>query len=326
MNGEAPGPQDVYLARRRIAAYVRRTPLVESDWLSAATGARVFLKLESMQVTNSFKARGAMNAALVMAGRAACGADLPTLVTASAGNAGRALAWALAQIGARAIVFTPRDAPRTKLDAIRALGADLRPEATSYEESEQLAKQYAAGAGLPYLSPYNHPDVIAGAATVAIEILEDVPDVDAILVPLGGGGLLAGIAIAAKAIAPAVHVVGVEAAASPAFSTSLREGRITEVAVQPTIADGLAGNMDPDTITFDIVRRLVDRVEVAAEPALVAAVRGMATHDHLIAEGAGAAGAAALLEGRLPMAGRRVAVIVSGSNIDAARLAGLLVG
>jgi threonine dehydratase len=323
MSGDAPGLRDVYVARRRIAPHVRRTPFIQSDWLSSLAGGSVYLKLESLQVTNSFKARGAVNAALALAA-ASPGGRLPVLVTASAGNAGRALAYAAARFGFRAIVFTPRDAPRTKLDAIRGLGADLRAEAGNYEEAEQLAKRFAAASGLTYLSPYSHPDVIAGAATVAVEILEDMPDVDAIVVPVGGGGLLGGIAIAAKTILPGVEVVGVEAEASPAFSTSLRAGRITEVAVRPTIADGLAGNMDPDTMTFDIVRRLVDRVEVANESSLADAVRGMVAHEHLVTEGAGAAAVAGLLAGRVAAAGRRVAVVVSGSNIDATRLSALL--
>jgi threonine dehydratase len=314
----------MYAARRRIAPYVRRTPLVRSDWLSSLTGGAVHLKLESLQVTNSFKARGAVNAALEIAARNRGAATPPTLVTASAGNAGRAFAYAAERLGFRAVVFTPRDAPRTKLDAIRRLGADLRAEAGSYEEAEQLAKRYAAASRVPYLSPYSHPDVIAGAGTVAVEILEDMPDVEVILVPVGGGGLVSGIAIAAKSIARDVAVIGVEAEASPAFSTSLREGRIAEVRVQPTIADGLAGNMDPDTITFDIVRRLVDRVEVAGEDHLAEAVRGLVAHEHLVTEGAGAAGVAGLLTGRVVVEGRRVAVVVSGSNIDLARLSALL--
>jgi len=176
-------------------------------------------------------------------------------------------------MGLRLVVFTPRDAPRAKLDHIARHGADLRAIAPTYEDAERLAKAYAASERVTYISPYSHPDVIAGAATVAVEILEDWPEVDTILVPVGGGGLVSGIAAAARAMLDRIEIVGVEAAASPAFHTSLAAGRVTEVEVRPTIADGLAGNMDPETITFGYVRRYVDRVMLAPEPAIEAAVR-----------------------------------------------------
>jgi threonine dehydratase len=320
----APSLQDVYAARLRIAPHVRRTPLVLSEWLSAETGGSIYLKLESLQVTHSFKARGAVNATIALAERAGGRRDLPTLVTASAGNAGRALAYAAGRLGLSSIVFTPRDAPRTKLDAIRRLGADLRAEAGSYEEAEQMAKSFAASSLLPYLSPYSHPDVIAGVGTIALEVLDDLPDADLVLVPLGGGGLLSGVAIAAKAVSPALRVVGVEAEASTAFTASLAAGRIVEVRVRPTIADGLAGNMDPDTITFAIVQRLADAVVTAPEEQILRAIAGLAAEEHLVAEGAGAAAVAALLAGKVAAAGRRVVAIVSGANIDAGRLGAIL--
>jgi threonine dehydratase len=315
---------DVFVARRRIAGLVRRTPLVHSAWLSAISGGRVYLKLESLQVTNSFKARGAANYARALVETLPPGASSPTLVTASAGNHGRAFAWACRELGLRTIVFTPRDAARTKLDAIRRLGADLRPDADGYEDSERLAKEFARENGLAYVSPYSHLDIIAGAGTIAVEILEDLPDADTIVVPVGGGGLISGMAVAGRAIRPDMEIVGAEVEASPAFSTALANGRITEVVVRPTLADGLAGNMDPDTITFDLVRRLVARVVVVSEDQLETGIRGLAAEEHLIAEGAGIAGVAAVLSGRADAGGRRVAIVVSGSNIDAARLARVL--
>ncbi len=316
--------QDVFVARRRIAGLIRRTPLVRSDWLSAHVGGDVFLKLESLQVTNSFKARGALNFALALRERLAPGDAAPCLVTASAGTHGRALAWAAREVGFQTIVFTPRDAPATKREAIARLGADLRAEADGYEDSERRAKAFAEAEGLPFVSPYSHPDIIAGAGTAGLEILEDLPDAGAIVVPVGGGGLLAGVGIAARGVSPGVQVIGAEAEASPAFSTALAAGHIVEVAVGPTIADGLAGNMDPDTITFELVRRLVDRVVAVEERWLREGVRGLAAYEHLVAEGAGVAGIAALLAGRVPAAAK-IAIIVTGSNIDLSRLAPLLV-
>ena len=282
------------------------------------------LKLESLQVTNSFKARGAVNVAAARLEREAGDVGRSRLlVTASAGNHGRAMAYACERLGLRLVVFTPKDAPRAKLDPISGHGADLRAVASSYEEAELLAKQFAATERVTYISPYSHPDVIAGAATIGLEILEDWPEVETILVPVGGGGLVSGIALVIKAVSSHVQVVGVEAEASPAFSTSLAAGHITTVTVRPTIADGLAGNMDPDSITFDMVRRHVDRVVVAPEHAIEDAVRGLMTYEHLVAEGAGAAAVAALGEG-LQVKGRHVAVVLSGSNIDSARFGALL--
>jgi threonine dehydratase len=315
---------DVLAARRRIDPYIRRTPLIDSSWLSSLTGASVRLKLESLQVTNSFKARGAINAAVALLDQRSGDAEgFRRLVTASAGNHGRALAFAAERLGLRLVVFTPRGAPRAKLDHIARHGADLRAVADTYEDAERLAKQFAAAERIAYVSPYSHPEVIAGAATIALEILEDWPEVQAILVPVGGGGLVSGIGLAANAVSGQIEVVGVEAESSPAFHASLAAGRIVEVQVKPTIADGLAGNMDPETITFGYVRRYVDRVVLAPEQAINAAVRGLAFDEHLIAEGAGATAVAALLSG-LRLKASRVAVVVSGSNIDRAQLARLL--
>ncbi len=314
----------VLAARQRIAPYIRRTPLVQSPWLSALTGRSVWLKLESMQITNSFKARGAVNVAVAGLERGSGDPDRSRLlVTASAGNHGRALAYAAERLGLRLVVFTPRDAPRAKLDPIAAHGADLRAEARSYEEAESLAKQFAAAERVTYISPYSHPDVIAGAATVAMEILEDRPEVEAILVPVGGGGLVSGVALVAKAVSDRVAVIGVETEASPAFSRSLPAGHPVEVEVLPSIADGLAGNMDPETITFEYVKQLVDRIVLVPERAIEDAIRGLATNEHLIAEGAGAAAIAALTTG-LQLNARHVAVVVSGANIDAGKLSKLL--
>ncbi|MGE5199852.1 MAG: threonine ammonia-lyase [Rhodospirillaceae bacterium] len=317
---------DILEARTRIAPHVRRTPLLPSPWLSTLAGAEVRLKLESLQVTNSFKLRGAVNAAAAFLERHR-EAAMPArpIVTASAGNHGRAMAFAAERLGLGLVVFTPKSAPRAKLDHIAAHGADLRP-APTYEESERMAKAFAAETGAAYISPYSHPDVMAGAATVAMEIIEDWPEVDAILAAVGGGGLIGGIAIASRALAAGrVEVVGVECEASPAFHEALKAGRIVEVEVHPTLADGLAGNMDPESITFDVVRRLVDRMVLVPEAAIAHAMRGLFEEERLIAEGAGATAAAALLAG-LPMAGRKAAVVVSGSNIDPELLSKVLRG
>src|SRR5215510_13637846 len=245
-----PTPRDVVAARQRIRDRFPATPLHESAWLSHHVGARVSLKLESMQVTGSFKTRGALNALL----RLGTNHDRE-IVTSSAGNHGRAIAYAAEMLGMRAVVFTPRDAAETEVAAIRRHGARLEQVAGRYDEAEAAATRYAAHTGATFLSPYNHPDVVAGGGTIAFEILDVAPDVDTLVVPIGGGGLISGIAIAAKAVAPSIRVVGVEAEASSAIATSLRNGRITTIDPQPTIADGLGGNVDPETITFPIIQR-----------------------------------------------------------------------
>jgi threonine dehydratase len=318
------GLSDVFIARRRLSGRVRRTPLQHSAWLSDAAGGEVHLKLESLQITNSFKLRGAFNAALALLERLGPGESPPMLVTASAGNHGLGLACAARQLGLRTVVYTPKGAPRAKLDAIRRHGADLRPEAETYEDSERLAKQFASSTGAPYISPYSHPDILAGAGTVGLEIVEDLPDVDLVVVPVGGGGLVAAIATVIKAVSPRIEVVGIEAEASHPFADSLRAGHIVEVAVGPSIADGLVGNMDPETVTFSMVQRLVDRMALVSEEQMVTAIRGLVAHEHLVAEGAGAAAVGAVLGGRVNVRGRRAAIVITGSNIDRERLARLL--
>ena len=289
-----------------------RTPLRPSAWLSAGADADVRLKLEVQQPTSSYKIRGAFNAVLRLLEEP--DGSVPALVTASAGNHGRALAWAARAGEMPLTVYAPSHAPRTKLDAIRASGAVLVP-CVDYDEAERRAKEHASRTGETYVSPYSHPDVIAGAGTIGLEILEDWPDVDVVVVPIGGGGLISGIAIAVHA-SSAAEVAGVEVAASNPFTQGIAAGRIVTIDVQPTLADGLAGNLDPDTVTFEIVRREVARIALVDERPLGAGIAGLLKHEQLIAEGAGAVGIAALLGRTLDVRGKRVAVVLSGANID----------
>lgn len=313
---------EVLQARRRIAPYVRRTPLVPSPWLSDLAGADVALKLESMQHSSSFKSRGAFNAVIARLERGT--PTLTRLVTASAGNHGCALAAAAETFSLPLTVFTPSDAPLVKLAAISKHGAELRADSRDYDQAERLAKAFAQGTGAAFISPYNDPDVIAGAATVALEIFEDAPETDTFVVPIGGGGLISGVATVAKTLTAACTVVGVEVEASCAFQTSVRAGTLVEIAPGPTLADGLGGNPDPDTITFEPIQRLVDQLVTVSEQDLEAAVVGLVAAEHVIAEGAGAAATAAIVGRRVDVSGHRVAVIVSGANIDRARLAVIL--
>jgi threonine dehydratase len=187
-----------------------------------------------------------------------------------------------------------------------------------------MAKQFASETGARFVSAYSHPDLLAAIGTIALEVVEDLPAVDQVVVPVGGGGLVAGIAAAMAAVRPEVEVVGVEAAASHPFASSLAAGRIVDVEVGPTIADGLAGNMDPGNLAFPIVRALVRRMAMVGEAALRGALRDLVCREHLIAEGAGIAGVAAVASGLVPARSRTTAVIVSGANIDVELLSQLL--
>jgi threonine dehydratase len=270
----------------------------------------VYLKLESLQPTFSYKLRGATHAVLKLA--AASGGSPRGVVTASAGNHGRAMGHACAAAGIPLTVYVPESAPRTKIEAIRALGAELRL-CSDYDEAEHRAKEQGARGLAVFISPYAHPDVIAGAGTVALEILEDKPEVDTIIAAIGGGGLISGLAIAADGRA---DVLGVEVEASTPFTTSLAAGRITPITVADSLADGLTGNLDPDSPTFDIVRQKVRRIAVVTEKELREAIRDAAREERIIIEGAAAAALAALAAGRLDVRDKTVAVVVSGANID----------
>jgi threonine dehydratase len=290
-----------------------RTPLRYSPWLSGISGGQVFLKLESLQPTFSYKIRGALNAVLRL--REELGDGVPPLVTASAGNHGRALAHAAQRAGLPLTVYVPADAPRTKVDAIRQAGAQLIA-CRDYDEAESRARRHGADGTALFISPYSHPDVIAGAGTVALEIAEELPGVQSIVVPIGGGGLISGVAIAAKAVTKESLITGVEIAASSPFTRSLAAGRIVRIDVQPTLADGLSGNLDPETITFAIVRASVDRVAMVNEADLQRAVGDLFREERLVVEGAGAIAVAAIAAGVVDCRERRTAVIVSGGNID----------
>ena len=310
--------EEIHAAAARLAPHLGATPLVASPWLSRLAGVEVRLKLESLQVTRSFKVRGALNALSRLAGRQ----PAPTVVTASAGNHGRAVAWAAERLGLSAVVFTPRSAPQAKLGPIRAHGADLRPIADDYEGAERLAMDWAAQTGAAFVSPYSHADVIAGGGTVALEIVNAWPEVDAVIVPVGGGGLISGIARLAKTGGRPVTVIGVEAEASSAFSAARKAGRIVTIQPQPTLADGLGGNVEPETLTWPYLRDLVDDVVTVSEPELAAGLRGLVGEEHLIAEGAGIAAVAAVATGRAR--GTKVVAVVSGANIDTPTLVRVL--
>ena len=307
-----PVLSDIEAAASRISGIAWPTPLIRSTYLSSLTGADVWLKLEIVQETGSYKIRGAANAIAVLREQQP---EVTTVVTASAGNHGLALATAAARFGVRARVHLPRHAPRAKRDALARVGAELIEQPT-YEDAEAGAMSEAATTAAEYISAYDHPQVIAGAGTVALEMLRARPEIDTVLIPLGGGGLLSGSAIVARATGRPMRLLGVEAEASAAFTAALAAGRPVTVPVSSTLADGLAGNMDPETRTFALVRDLVDQVTAVPEASIASAMRALAFHERLITEGAGAIAVAALLDGRLDVRDRSVGVVLSGRNVD----------
>lgn len=310
-----PTAIDIYDARRRLAPHLAPTPLLPSSWLSSIADGTVFLKLESLNQTHSFKIRGALNAALKLIETQPPGEATPTIVTASAGNHGRALALACETLGLACVVFTPEQAPDTKKNAIRRHGALLH-ECEDYDSAERQAREFAAAEGALYVSPYNHPDIIAGAGTVGLDLIEAMTSFDVVVIPLGGGGLASGVGLAIKAAAPGATIVGVEVEASSPFTLSLEAGRIVEITPRVSLADGLTGNIEPGSITFPLVKQVVDYVVTVGEDDLVRAMRGLAAEEHLIVEGAGAAATAAIIAGKASAPGQRVIALVTGANVD----------
>jgi threonine dehydratase len=290
---QRPARADVDAAGRRIRPHLAPTPLVESDGFA--------LKLESLQPTGSFKVRGAL-AALTRLDNG------ERVVTASAGNHGLAVAWAAKRLGFDATIVVAETASPAKIAGIRRFPSTLVVRGAGYDEAERHGLSLEGR----YVSPYNDPDVIAGAGTVALELDE----VDTIVVPVGGGGLVSGIALATEA-----RVVGVVPAAFPAMRAALDAGRLVEIEGDETIADGLHGNIEPGSVTFEIVRELVDDVVTVTEGQIEDAMRFLAAEHGLVTEGAGAAAVAAARAGA---GGGRTVAIVSGRNVTAGRFAALL--
>ena len=319
---ETLNPRLIYEAKRRIGNWIWRTPLKRSRGLSHLIGGDVWLKLENQQVTGSFKPRGVANKLLKLKAEGKTG----ELVTSSSGNHALALGHLSRLLGFKAVVVVPRGTPRVKVDAIRSLGVELRIHGSEYMEAEAEARRLSAEENRVFISPYNDVDVIAGHGTIALELLEDQPHIDEVLVPVGGGGLISGIAAAIKALSPGTKVIGVQPSASPVMYESLKRGRIVELEIGESIAEALLGGIEADSITFNLCRRYVDDFIIVDEPYVREAVRWMLLHERQVAEGGGAIGVAALLSEPKRFRGERIAVVVSGGNIDPELLRELIKG
>ena len=309
---------EIRKAAARIEPHIISTPFVQSPWISDLAQTEVFVKWESLQLTGSFKLRGALNKMTILKER-----GVRDALAASAGNHGLGVAHAARLLDMRASIVVPANAAQTKVDAIRSCGAELIACGENYDEAESAGRAMAEERKVEFVSPYNDLDIIVGQATAALEILED-NSIDLLLVPVGGGGLLAGAALAARALGASVSIVGVQAANSPAMYSSFREGRLVAVGESPTCADGLSGNIERDAITFPIIRDYVSDIVLVEESNIEKAVIEFLKHDHMVVEGSGAVCAAAFLEGKISAQNKKIGMIVTGRNIDLSRLEAIL--
>jgi threonine dehydratase len=314
------GLADVLAARQIVSSHVWHTPLVCSAGLTRRAGSDVYLKLECWQHTGSFKVRGAL------ARLAALAPEEWTkgFVTASAGNHGLGVAYASQVLGLPgATIVVPESAPAAKIERLATFDCRVRREGADYDAAHALAQDLAREQGALYVSAYDDPVVIAGQGTVGLEVMEDLPDAGLLLVPVGGGGLIAGIATAARAVNPNVRIVGVQPKASPAAYLSLRDGHAYETyPAGPTICDGLAGGFG--RVPFELAGSLIDDVVVVPETAVRQAVAWLADHEQLIVEGSGAIAIAPLLTGQVRAGGRRVVAVLTGRNLDTGLLQEIL--
>ena len=309
---------DIVAARDRIRAHVHLTPVVASIQLGDASGTRLSLKCESLQRTGSFKARGALNAMLQLsAAERARG-----VVTVSAGNHAQALAWAASFTGAECITVMPEGASQAKIRATEGYGGKVElvggEKQRAFDRALEIASQ-----GRVMVHPFEDDRVAAGQGTVALELLEQVPDVEVVVVPIGGGGLISGMAVAIKSIKPDVRVYGVEPVGAPTMRQSLDAGAPQKISPK-TVADGLAAPI-VGAMTLDAVRRFVDDVLLVTDEEILAALRDVASHAKLLVEPAGAAAVAAILTGKIPtVRNANVVCVLSGGNVDLERLKTIL--
>jgi threonine dehydratase len=304
---------DILAAARTIGGVAVRTPLVPSPHLSALAGQDFLLKLETTQPIGAFKLRGAANAILNLP------AGIAGVTCCSTGNHGRGVAYAARARGLRAVVCMSSLVPRTKVDGIRALGAEVRITGRCQDDAHAESRRIADEEGFVEISPFDDPHVIAGQGTIGLELMQDRPDLDMVLVPLSGGGLAAGVALAVKAIKPSARVIGVSMDRGAAMDASIRAGRPVEVEEVASLADSLGGGIGLDNrLSFPLCRDLLDDVVLVTEAEIYRALQTLFYEDRMVAEGACVVGIAALQAGRLPAPKGPIATIITGRNVDMA--------
>jgi threonine dehydratase len=308
-----PALRDVYLARQRITSLARRTPIVDDPRLSERSNARIVHKLENLQTTGSFKIRGATNKLLSLSKEQRSRG----VVAHSSGNHGRAISYVASRLGIQATICLPDTVPGNKREAVRRLGAELVIGGATYDDVFDTTSRLQEERGLTMVHPFDDPFVIAGQGTIGLELLEDFPEIDTVLVPLSGGGLMGGIAFVLKSADPTVRTIGVMMERGPAMVESLRAGRLVEVVQEPTLADALAGGLGPENnYSLEMIQAYVDDTVLVSEEEIAAAMAYALEEYHLVVEGGGAVGIAALLSEKVKDLGQNVAVVLSGSNVD----------
>lgn len=313
-----PKIEDVEQARSRIQGIIHKTPILQSRSIQEKWGRRVFFKAEHLQKTGSFKIRGAANAVINAVSGGA------TLVTAaSSGNHGQAVAYIAAELGISSIIVVPTDASPAKVAAIQAYGGRVEYCGTTSAERIPRAKSLAHEMSGVYIPPYDHCDIIAGQGTVGLEILEQMPDADVIVVPVGGGGLISGILTAVKARRPDVLVIGAEPALANDTALSLERGEITAIGPTETIADGLRTSQ-PGDLTFPVVNELLDGLVLVEEQEIIEAMRDIAMRTKQLVEPSGAVAPAAVMSGKAGAADQTIIAVTSGGNVDLQRFAELV--
>ena len=303
--------EEILQAAQRIRPFIRETPLLRSAWLSRESGCEVYLKLENLQHTGSFKLRGAFNKLLSLT---------PAqrergVITASSGNHGAALAYALQALNANGTIYVPTDASLAKIAAIRAFGQEVQFYGDDCVETEAFARRQAERHGMIYISPYNDPQIIGGQGTIAVELAKQLDHIDAVFATLGGGGLLSGIGLYLKTVFPRMRLAGCSPANSAVMLDSLRAGKILDLPSQPTLSDGSAGGVEAGAITFDICRKVLDDSIKVSEDAIAQAMRDIFTHEHLLIEGAAGTAVAGFRERQKDYRGQNVVIILCGANL-----------
>ncbi|MFW9810182.1 MAG: threonine/serine dehydratase [Candidatus Thorarchaeota archaeon] len=306
-------------ARERINAHIRKTPLKQSEYLSKMLEGSIFLKLESEQITGSFKVRGALNRLMTLSPEDA----RLGVITASTGNHGLGVAYAAKLLGINAKVVFPINASTVKRNKMKQAGIEVIQD-VDYDEIEPYARKLAAALDLTYVSPYNDPEIVAGAGTTGLEILEQLDDIDAIIVPIGGGGLISGIATAIKEKCTDIEIIGVQSEVSPEVYESWVAGEWVEAEESDSLAQGLMGGVESDSITLDIIQEYVDRIMLVKEESILQAMKILYENEGLLIEGAGAASTAAILENASEFMGKRIVLVLSGGNISEDEIQNLL--
>jgi threonine dehydratase len=302
---------DIKAARERLAGAIHKTELTYSRTFSELSGNEIYLKNENLQKTGSFKIRGALNRIATLTEEE----KRHGVIASSAGNHAQGVALGATLYGIPATVVMPAGAPLAKVMATRGYGAEVVLHGDAYDDAYIKAVQIQQATGATFLHPFNDPMVIAGQGTIGLELLEDLPELDAVVVPIGGGGLIAGIATALKELRPEIKVIGVEAAGAPSMLASQRAEQVTALNSVSTIADGIAVKR-PGELTFAAVQRYVDDIVTVEEDEIANAILMLLERAKVIAEGAGAAPVAAILQHKLGLQGKKVAAVVSGGNID----------